>query len=308
VGIDRADEDDPPTVARDSSAPRSDSPAAEPDLPAVGDHDCGTDADRVAYNLEYRADVEAEYAWSEAAPLLREAWAEHERKYPRPERSVPTLQPDGSWHGDDNRKLSPEQNAEVDRHCDRVREVGERTIIPAMRAIEAEDPDRRLIGFDKRFKEPDRLKDKVADELRPSSKLTVAEAIESVPDSARFTLCYRPSSYSNGVREDVERLKGQGFELIRLKNTWTRDQYKGINSQWREQGSGVVFEVQFHTQVSADAKELTHKAYERLRNPGTLWKGERRELRAFQREVCAKILIPRGAADIDDYPPEKLDG
>ena len=29
--------------------------------------------------------------------------------------------------------------------------------------------------------------------------------------------------------------------------------------------SGVRFEVQFHTQASLEAKELTHEAYERIR-------------------------------------------
>ena len=41
--------------------------------------------------------------------------------------------------------------------------------------------------------------------------------------------------------------------------------YKGINSQWIEPDSGQRFEVQFHTRISFEAKQLTHPAYERLR-------------------------------------------
>lgn len=65
--------------------------------------------------------------------------------------------------------------------------------------------------------------------------------------------------------------------------------------------------MQFHTQVSLEAKELSHDAYERLRNPSTLSRGEKRELRAFQRQVCAMIHIPPGAIEIEDYQAEKRD-
>ena len=75
--------------------------------------------------------------------------------------------------------------------------------------------------------------------------------------------------YAEGVRTDVDRLKAEGFELIKLKNLWTADQYKGINSQWRMPETGQRLEMQFHTPESLEAKELTHKAYERLRNPAT---------------------------------------
>ena len=48
---------------------------------------------------------------------------------------------------------------------------------------------------------------------------------------------------------------------------WSDDKYKGINSQWIEPDSGQRFEVQFHTRISFEAKQLTHHAYERLRTP-----------------------------------------
>jgi hypothetical protein len=53
---------------------------------------------------------------------------------------------------------------------------------------------------------------------------------------------------------DIERLKDQGFELDKLKNSWCDEQYKGINSQWIERASGQRFEVQFHTRISFAAR------------------------------------------------------
>ncbi len=49
----------------------------------------------------------------------------------------------------------------VDRGCDRVREVEENVVTPAMLRIEAEDPDRTLAGFGNRLKGKDRLAEKV---------------------------------------------------------------------------------------------------------------------------------------------------
>ena len=59
--------------------------------------------------------------------------------------------------------------------------------------------------------------------------------------------------------------KPLGFTQVERRNTWASEQYKGINTQWLEPRSGVRFEVQFHTQASLEAKELTHQAYERIR-------------------------------------------
>ena len=100
-----------------------------------------------------------------------------------------------------------------------------------------------------------------------------------VPDAVRFTLTYSAERYADGVLADVDRLKAEGFELIKLKNLWYGDQYKGINSQWRRPETGMRFEMQFHTPESLEAKELTHKAYERIR--GSASAAERARTRGF---------------------------
>ena len=118
---------------------------------------------------------------------------------------------------------------------------------------------------------------------------------------------YSESHYVRGVPADVERLKEAGYKLLKLKNLWAKDQYKGINSQWLRAETGLRFEVQFHTPESREAKELTHKAYERLRDPNTS-KAEESALEDYQRRVNAMVRIPLNAFTIEDYPPEKRDG
>jgi hypothetical protein len=266
---------------------------------------------RVAEHLRHRDIVinhEAAHAWDQAVPELRGIWEKIKAKYGYTERSVSVAQPaDGSWRGAGERKLDSAQNAEVDRGYDHIREVGEQTIIPGLRAVEAEDPTRHLAGFNHRLKGLDRLKEKVADEIRSTPGITSSQALSVVPDAVRCTYQYDEAAYTGGVRKDVERLEARGFTQVERRNTWSSDQYKGINSRWREPESSVIFEVQFHTRASLEAKELTHKAYERIRSV-TATEGETAELKGFQCQVNAEIPIPPGVTEYEDYRPERRNG
>ena len=103
----------------------------------------------------------------------------------------------------------------------------------------------------------DRIKEKVSDTMEEVGS-SAGEALSIVPDAIRYTFQYREVHYTQGVWTDIGRLKGQGFELDKLRNFWTNEQYKGINSQWIEPDSGQRFEVQFHTRISFEAKQITH--------------------------------------------------
>jgi hypothetical protein len=277
---------------------------SRPDTPSGADERPGTEAPAAGDDPAGR--------WDAAVPELRDAWEKIKDKYGHAERSGPLPQPaDGSWRGEGGRKLDAAQNAEIDRGCARIREAGERIIIPGIQAVEAQDPTRRLAGFEHRFKGTDRLKEKAADEIRSTPGITPAQALSAIPDAVRSTYQYEDTAYTAGVRKDVERLEERGFIQVERRNTWTSDQYRGINSRWREPGSGVVFEVQFHTRASLEAKELTHKAYERIRSiteqtPET--ERETAELKEFQRQVNARVPIPPGVTEYEDYRPERRNG
>jgi hypothetical protein len=169
-----------------------------------------------------------------------------------------------------------------------------------MRSVESQDPDRHLVGFERRLKDRDRIKEKVYDKMEEFS-WSAQEAVSAVSDTIRYTFEYREARYTQGVWTDLERLKDEGFKLYQLKNSWSDDQYKGINTQWIEPDTGQRFEVQFHTRISFEAKQLTHKAYERLRITQAD-KFEQMVLEAFQTKVAADVPVPVGATDIPDYP------
>ena len=295
MGIDRPDDGDTPGGV----------PARGPDREPL----LGAGA-RIAEHAGYRATVEGAYAaareaWADAVPGLRSAWERHEERYPERDRAAPRTHTDGSWTACPDRGLDPEQNTEAAKACTETRDEGREVVLPALRRVEAADPGRRLAGLEHMLKGEDRLKEKIADYLRAPG-VTVREALGMVPDAVRFTLTYGTERYADGVRADVERLKAEGFELIKLKNLWADDQYKGINSQWRRPETGLRFEMQFHTPESLEAKELTHKAYERVRGSYAS-PAERRELEDYQCRVNALLATPPGTAEIENFP-ENTDG
>jgi hypothetical protein len=243
--------------------------------------------------------------WNEKVTEFRWLWAEYQRKWPPEERRPVdrSSDPPGSWRGEGDRYLKVADNSRVEALCDLIVERERERISPALLAIESQDPDRNLIGFDDRRKGRDRIKEKVADRMEEKNR-SPDEAVSLIPDTIRFTFRYDQAHYTQGVWADIERLKDQGFELNKLKNSWSKEEYQGINSQWIDPDTGQRFELQFHTRISFEAKRLTHDAYKELRS-GRIDEFEKMVLKAFQRKVSSEVPVPLGATDIPDYPERK---
>jgi hypothetical protein len=313
----------------DADVPPDDHPDRGDGRDGTGDHAARPDKDlaetrtRQEYYSQLRVTVSREQSaatrqttaeeraaaekWQETKTESRWIWSEYQQKWPPAERPVvdrSTGSP-GSWHGDGNRVLEPAENSRVEAECDRIARREDERISPAMRSVEGQDPDRHLIGFDDRLKGRDRIKEKVFDKMEEFS-WSAEVAVSAVSDTIRYTFQYRESRYTQGVWTDLERLKDEGFKLHKLKNSWSDEEYKGINSQWIEPDTGQRFEVQFHTRISFEGKQLIHDAYKRLRTEQAD-ELEEMVLKAFQRKVSAEIPIPPGAADIPDYSERDAD-
>ncbi len=250
------------------------------------------DAD-AAEQQDYRADV----------PRFVRMWAEHEERWPiRQARTTVdrTADPDGSFRSDGGCYLSPDRNAEAAAAIGRMRAT-EPAVSADLRTVERENAcGARLEGFDYRLKGDDRLKEKVAEQLDAEPGKTTGDVLGRLPDGVRYTFCLTSENYTEGYHDIKGRLESFGYTMYQSRNSWGHPEYKGINSRWVTEG-GLRFEVQFHTPESFDAKQnVTHCSYERLRNPLTS-DVERRELRAFQREVSSAICVPDGAIDIPDF-------
>ena len=311
----------------DADMPPDDHPDRRDDHDGTGDHagrggnDRAETRTRQEYYSELRVTVSREESavarqtmaeeraaaeeWQERATESRWIWSEYQRKWPPAERPAVdrSKDPAGSWRVDGSRRLEPAENSRVDAECDRIAKREEEKISPAMRSVESQDQDRHLIGFEHRLKGRDRIKEKVLGTIKDFSR-SPEQAVSLVPDTIRYTFQYREARYTQGVWADIERLQNEGLKLQKIRNSWCddHDQYKGINSQWIEPDTGQRFEVQFHTRISFEAKQLTHTAYEQLRTATKPDKFEQMVLEAFQRKVTGEVPIPPGAPDIPDYP------
>jgi hypothetical protein len=220
----------------------------------------------------------------------------------RPPDAPSAAEPDrrAEYYAEYRAKVDAEYRAAaVDHGCDQVREVEHNLTTPEIQRIEAEDPSRQLVGFEFRLKGKDRLTENVTRQLDAQPDLTPNEAFANVKDAIRYTFQYSEERYTAGVYTDCQRLEAAGFEQVERRNSWTKEEYKGINSWWRVPESDHMFEVQFHTEASFEAKQLTYPAYERIRNQATP-DDEVEGLRRFQRDVSAKVAIPSGADAIPD--------
>ncbi len=101
--------------------------------------------------------------WDKDAEGSRGIWGKYQSKWPQ-EEAPPVDRSDdapGTWRGDRDRVLEPADNDRVEAACDRIAEREKRKISPALRAVEGQDPNRHLIGFERRRKGRDRIKEKV---------------------------------------------------------------------------------------------------------------------------------------------------
>jgi hypothetical protein len=285
VEIDRPRDDDAPLVVAEAAPAGPD--AAE--VAEAGGHD-----ERAIARAEYPAKVEAEYLdaarehWRTTAhPALEGEWADYVEEHPEPPKAPASVDETAA----DSVRLG----------CREIRETEEKVVTPAMRRIEAEDPDRHLAGLEFRCKDEDRIMEKVARQMESQPDLAPEEALSSVKDAIRYTFQYTEEHYTEGVYADVSRLESAGFDLVELRNSWRGEEYKGINSRWQVPENDQLVEIQFHTEISFEAKQLTHPAYERIRNPATA-KTDRDDLQDFQRRVNMYVPAPPGSEDIPEYP------
>src|SRR5690349_23638157 len=131
-------------------------------------------------------------------------WTEYERKWPPDERPPvdTSADPPGSWRAAGDRFLPAATNKRVDAECDRVASRERDHISPAMGAVEGQDPDRHLIGFDDRRKGRDRTKEKVCGMVRELD-FTQAGSGSLVSEASGATVEYRKGRCPQGVRGDI---------------------------------------------------------------------------------------------------------
>jgi hypothetical protein len=185
---------------------------------------------------------------------------------------------------------------------------GEGGITPAMRRIEAELEHGTLVPDTERFalKSPDRFKEKLARMFERYPDQAGSKLASAIHDGIRYTFIFPTEDYTAGVVNAIQRLRSDGYDLRLIKPSWDAEDYRGVNSRWCDTESKVLFEVQFHTPESWDAKQRTHDIYEKLCDIRTT-PVEREKLEEEQQLIVAAVPVPPGVDNISYYAKGQSD-
>jgi len=244
-------------------------------------------------------------SWGDSLSHFKEQWERHKERWPQEQRPPVDHSTDepGSWRGEGDQYLNAEENLVAGHSLESIRPIEEK-VSATVQEVREEVPDCDLVGLGNRFKGEERFKEKVSDELRAKPDRSIAVISENMPDAVRYTFQFDREDYVDGYWNTLGCMERHGCEMELSRNSWDSPQYKGINTRWRTP-AGQLFEVQFHTPESFEAKQLTHTAYERIRSP-TASDQERDELYEFQSEVSASIPVPTDSPTIADYPKKEV--
>ena len=198
------------------------------------------------------------------------------------------------WHHDSGVSLDTVQNFEADQLLGRARQA-EPGITQSMHDISARLETGQLVGEEFRLKTENSLKEKLAGSILDHPDRPLAKHLADIKDAVRYTFQTGGPSYASEVQQAARELVLGGYECVKFKNFWGGDGYQGINSFWRDQKSGQVFELQFHTRESFNAKMVTHGLYEESRLP-TTEPTRRAELESMQQEIFGSVPVPKGAS------------
>jgi hypothetical protein len=201
------------------------------------------------------------------------------------------------WQGENGLHLTAEENAAADKFLGRASEA-ESNITPVVMGVKDKVPGAEAVGYPEFvLKSPESFKRKLATTLAEGPTRDLDSAMADMKDSVRYTLKFPDKDYTDGVNQTLSKFEENGFENVKFKNTWGSDAYKGINSFWRDPSTGHVFEMQFHTQDSFDAKMDTHELYEAARLPGVSPE-QYQALQDQQNQIFGAIPKPAGATGI----------
>jgi hypothetical protein len=174
-----------------------------------------------------------------------------------------------------------------------------------MRRIEAVLPCGQLVPDTeaRALKSPERFKEKLADLIVRHPDKSAETLSYEVHDGVRYAFIFDADYYADATMHVHSRLKGQGFELETRRNCWDSPEYKGINTRWRDPAHDLMFEVQFHTPSSWDARERAYALYRKVTDPA-IPPAERERLRGLRAEMSSAIPVPPRCAAIPDFRKE----
>ncbi|HML33845.1 hypothetical protein [Sporomusa sphaeroides] len=158
-------------------------------------------------------------------------------------------------------------------------------------------------GLEFRLKTKDSYLRKVESDFNLAVKndpsITRAYVAGKINDAIRYTAIADEDNLYAVYRRIVSQLKMNGYEVVKLKNTWfdTVNPYRGVNAVIHSP-DGQNFELQFHTPASFDLKQnKLHELYEEFRL-STTSASQREKLRLQMIQLSQGLKRPRNIEKI----------
>ncbi|WP_280920933.1 XopAD/skwp family type III secretion system effector, partial [Cupriavidus sp. AcVe19-1a] len=151
------------------------------------------------------------------------------------------------------------------------------------------------------FKKKKSIEEKLARIQREQGLQTPQEAARRVRDGLRYEVILGAEGFTTEAQSILTSLKKAGMTVMRVNNSFTREgtSYVGlnVNVRTRVEGEDADWEIQFHTRESLQAKQKTHRTYERLRqlSPDAV---PRETLEKELRDAAARVARPQGIETI----------
>ena len=203
--------------------------------------------------------------------------------------------PGTAWTGEGGLTLRGRNNAIAEAFAARAA-AAEPGITAFMEGL-ARRVDGDLVGLNKKLKEPDSFKRKLAEEVKDENADAnrAFDVMSNMKDTVRYTLRFDDADYAAGVRRTLDDVRKQGLEEVKMRNSWNEVGYQGINTSWRDPATGQVFEIQLHTDASQWAATTgTHHWYDEERLSSTP-EDRKLELKSLQDQVFARVPRPANA-------------
>ncbi len=169
--------------------------------------------------------------------------------------------------------------------------------------VSLESENARLVGLEHRIKSKESLSRKILADAH-DMEVSLEEAAGTIGDVLRYTLCIDEELYIPTVENALKTLEENHISVIKFKNRWGGEGYKGINTNLKTE-NGLILELQLHTPASFEAKELEHANYEIARSE-TSTEEEKKAAEAFAKEIYAKVPVPEGSPEyVWEINPDK---
>lgn len=152
--------------------------------------------------------------------------------------------------------------------------------------------------LEQRIKSPASLSRKVLDESQTAAESggnsSPGLIAGEMKDVIRYTVVNpEHSKLSTVTKKTIESLQGQGWTILKIKNTYTEGaSYKGVHINIiGTTPDGITAEVQVHSEASLAVKNRIHGAYEIYRDPSKSVKERRAAMQECIRE-SASLTTP----------------